>query len=71
MLDVLADGNKHTKDELRLAIDPSGNVDDNNLRVQLTKLNEKLRPIGQEVVCISLGANKVMYRHMRLINTGE
>lgn len=71
ILDVLADGNKHSKDELIKAIDPTGQASEQNLRDHISLLNKRLRPVGQEVVCISNGTRQTLYRHMRLINTGD
>ena len=65
MLDVLADGMPHTRQELFACLQ-----DDlsplRNIRAHITFLRKKLAPHGQNIIC-ELYAGKVCYRHVRLL----
>lgn len=61
IIDLLADGRPHTKEEIYAAIgyddlcledDPVKAI---NLRNHVSKLRKILEPVGQDVVCISTG----------------
>ncbi len=50
MLDVLADGHPHTREELHACLyDDMGAM--SNIRAHLTNLRKKLRPAGRDVAC--------------------
>jgi DNA-binding response OmpR family regulator len=65
MLALLADGRMHTKEELQLCLSDelSGF---NAVRIHLTYLRKKLRPIGQDILC-EYNQHKYFYRHVRLL----
>ena len=70
LLQVLADGKSHHREELRKCLpDPLGNY--GNLNVHLTYLRRQLPP-GQVILC-ELVRRQIHYRHARLLgspNTG-
>lgn len=70
ILDYLQDGKRHTREELRLAIDPDGLVDQTGLRNHLRELRRKLRVQGMDVLHEYVGFDRY-YRMVRLISTDE
>ncbi len=69
MLEVLADGLPHTRQELHKCLNdelsPLTAIHD-----PISKLRKVLRPIGQDIVC-ELAPNKggIKYRHVRLLGS--
>ncbi len=69
MLDLLQDGNKHTKEELRKCLeDPESEV--HNINMHLTYLRKKLRPKGYDLACETI-SRETRYRLVRLVSSGE
>ncbi len=68
LLDVLADGQSHQKNDLMAAIGTEATS--SLLRVHLTFLRRKLRPMGQDVVC-ELLQERTYYRQVRKISPSE
>lgn len=66
ILALLSDGLMHTREEMIgcLYDELSGLP---SLRVIVCRMNKKLKPIGQELVCRSMGAHTVRYQHVRLL----
>lgn len=69
ILDILSDGDRHTKHELFECLhDELGLID--NVFIHISNIRNKLRPIGEYIVCeVDRGRN--YYRHVRLINKSE
>lgn len=64
MLTILADGKAHTRQELFACLSDDM-ADLSAIKWHLSKLREKLRPMGQDVICeINMG---IKYRHVRLL----
>lgn len=65
ILAVLADGLPHSSEELLKCIgddlSPSG-----NLRVHLSLLRKKLRPLGEDILC-EYSYRTYSYRHVKLL----
>jgi DNA-binding CsgD family transcriptional regulator len=67
MLRVLSDGLPHSRDELQLCLwDNLGAV--SNIRCHLTSIRRKLRPRGEDVLCV-IHRSRPAYRHVKLICT--
>lgn len=70
ILDLLRDGERHLREEI-LEVIGNGTIDEVgtklNLRQHIFHMNKKLRPIGQEVVCIIGKSYSIGYRHVRLL----
>ena len=65
ILDVLSDGQGHSTEELRKCLwDELTDV--STVRVHLTQMRAKLRPIGQDILY-----RDSMYRHVRLVSISE
>lgn len=65
MVDVLSDGQPHRREELHAClVDELGAVE--NIRVHLSALRAKLRPLGEDILCEYRG-HQFYYRHVRLI----
>lgn len=69
VIDALSDGKPHLKQELR---DVLGCEEDdyNKLRVTISNLRIRLRPIGQDIVC-RVQYRRIYYQHVRLLNSSE
>lgn len=66
ILSVLADGGPHTVGQLLARIGDS-QMTAHNLRCHLSILRKKLRPIGQDILCVKLMAARSAYRQVALI----
>ncbi len=65
MLDVLADGMPHTRRELHACLeDDLGSL--SNVQRHVHSIRKKLRPSGQDVVCV-WSNGPVCYRQVRLL----
>jgi DNA-binding response OmpR family regulator len=65
MLLVLADGLPHRPQELHACLhDDLGPL--SNIRWHIGKLREKLRPLGQDIVC-EVNCRRFYYRHVKLL----
>lgn len=65
ILERLADGMPHTAKELHGCLcDDLGDL--SNVRAHLSRLRKKLRPRGEDIVCI-VGNHANAYRHVRLL----
>ncbi len=68
MLAVLADGMRHTKEELISCLwDEMGTI--GTVNVHLTYLRKILRPMGQDIICENDGRRRNGYRHVRLLKS--
>jgi hypothetical protein len=67
ILNLLVDGRKHASAELKLAIDPTGQADDQNLSWHLSKIREKLRKRGQTISPMGYSEDGLFYQWMRNI----
>ena len=67
MMDVLSDGNRHTKEELHGCLpDELGST--NNIKVHISNMRKKLQPSGRDIVCISRGYRRsVLYQLVQLL----
>lgn len=63
ILSILSDGQRHSKEEIRLAIDYL--AEDQTIWAQISLLR-KVLPVGEEIVCESF-RRKTHYRHVRLL----
>jgi DNA-binding response OmpR family regulator len=64
ILDVLADGRPHSRQELRHVLwDEEG--DRRTVRVHLCAIRKTLRPVGEDVIC-ELHNGTICYRRIRL-----
>ena len=69
MLDVLADGLPHTREELHACLpDELGPL--GNIRRHLVAIRKVLRPKGHDIVCERV-RRRSHYRHVRLLGSGE
>lgn len=70
ILAVLSDGMPHTREELHgCLMDELGDL--SNVKVHITYLRRKLRPMGQDIVYYCHTRREMRYRHVRLLNTLE
>ena len=67
MLDILADGRIHTKEELHTCCGPSSL---SVVAVHIVYLRKKLRPIGQDIVCV-FERRRIHYRQVRLLGPAD
>ena len=68
ILDILADGRPHSREELKKLL-PDGEMNGKKaLPGHITNLRKKLNPIGESVLC-ELHKRQIHYRHVRLIST--
>lgn len=66
MLEVLADGMPHTKEELHACLwDEQGPL--SNIRAHICIIRKSLQPIGQDIVCEIRRNRKTYYRQVRLL----
>ena len=68
ILKMLSDGQRHKRTELMKLL-PSGSTDYRALSAQITRLREKLKPHGQDIIC-EYNQRAIHYRHIRLIGRG-
>ncbi len=61
---VLADGMRHNRDELRLAMSEDANL--NALAANIFRIRPKLRAKGEDIIC-EYYHKRFYYRHVRLI----
>lgn len=64
ILAVLADGRRHDREELRLAIDEL--CSEQNLKNHLKLLRDRMRPRGEDIVCV-IYQRRGWYQHVRLL----
>lgn len=65
MLDLLADGISHSREELRALLpDELGAI--SNIRTHLTAIRKQLRPQGRDIIC-EIRAGQTYYRHVRVL----
>ncbi len=69
MLEVLSDGRPHPKSDLHACL-PDQEGDASNIKVHLSHMRVKLRPMGKDILCVFLNRKK-MYRLVRLISNDE
>ena len=65
MLQVLADGMAHTREELHACL-PDELSALSAIKRHLTEIRKKLRPQGQDIIC-QLKDRRPLYRHVRLL----
>jgi hypothetical protein len=66
MLAVLADGQRHLRQELQACLyDELGPI--KNIQCHLSVLRRELRPLGQDILCEVYNGN-LYYRQVRLLN---
>jgi len=65
MLEVLADGLPHAREELHTCL-PYKNGIITNIGPHLTAIRRQLRPIGHDIIC-EVVRRRPFYRHVRLI----
>lgn len=69
MLEVLADGQRHTRVELEACLYDEFGIDKaKSVGVQLVRLRKKLRPRGHDVVCV-FAYRKWLYQHIILLGS--
>lgn len=67
MLALLADGKPHSREELQACLaDDLGSV--RNVAPHVSMMRRVLRPNGEEILC-ELVANRICYRHVKLLVT--
>lgn len=64
---ILADGQRHAKEELQDAIKPSGV---NAARMMVVRLRKLLRPKGQDIIC-EYDHGRFYYRQVRLLGSSD
>lgn len=65
MLDVLSDGQAHTREELHACLpDEMGAL--SNIQAHLCAIRKQLRPIGQDILC-EFKHRTLHYRHIGLL----
>jgi len=65
ILNKLADGKPHTKEELLTVMPDPEFANVGNLRVHITRIRKKIQPKGHDIVCVSKG--KFYYQWVRLL----
>ena len=65
ILEVLADGGRHLKAELKNSL-PDKEASPKTVAVHICYLRKKLRPIGQDIVC-EYYRRRIHYRQVRLL----
>lgn len=65
ILGVLADGKDHALDELRSATNELN--DWPAVKMAISRLRKKLKPAGQDIVCVCGFGMRRTYRHVRLL----
>lgn len=68
ILKVLSDGKPHTRKELFACL-PDDLASLSSIKPHLTKLRKKLRPLGQEIVCLI--EKHVRYQHVHVVPVNE
>lgn len=69
ILNVLADGRPHSRDELIGCLEDDF-ANRKNLNVHLANLRARIRPVGRDIVC-ELVNRRICYRHVMLISNGS
>jgi len=69
ILEILSDGRNHKREELLISL-PTKSDGLAGLAAHLCRIRKKLRPIGQDIVCV-LYQRQVHYRHVRLLSNNE
>lgn len=65
ILMVLADGLRHTKEELFPCLyDELGSIE--NVKDHISRMRKKLQPRGEDILC-EVYYNRLYYRHVRLL----
>ncbi len=65
ILEVLADGTPHGRQELINCLDDAF-ADRRNLNVHLSNLRARMRPIGEDIVC-RIVSRRICYQHVILL----
>ena len=69
ILDVLSDGQPHSQEELHACLwDDQGSLA--NIRPHITHIRQKLRPLGQDIICEYIDRRR-LYRHVRLLHSAN
>ena len=67
LYNILQDGMPHHKSELLAALDPEGMMENSTFHWHLSKLREKIRPGGHDIIC-QLIHRQHKYRIVRTIS---
>lgn len=62
LLEILSDGENHSREELLKACGPAGKA---TVKAHICYLRKKLRGKNHEIVTVYIYPNKIAYRHMR------
>lgn len=65
VIQLLSDGKRHHREEIKLAIHDD-KIADSTVRAVVFRLNKRLEPVGEKILCEYSG-NRYSYRHVRLI----
>ena len=66
---ALSDGLPHKKKDL-LKIVSQKEIQSNNLNMHISKIRQKIRPLGQDIICELIGYS-INFRHVRLLNSNN
>lgn len=69
MLNVLADGQAHTREELHACLEDELSAK-NAIKNHITAIRKRIQPVGQDVIC-EWRDRKYQYRQIRLISMGD
>lgn len=69
IMDLLADGKRHTRDELFSCLEDEMQKKD-NVNVHLTYIRRKIRPVGHDIISISQQGT-TYYQHVTLVSTDD
>ncbi len=67
MLEVLSDGEPHSRQELHACLydnDPQASL--SNINNHITAIRAKIKPLGESILCV-LVARQPHYRHVKLL----
>jgi len=67
MLEILADGKLHAKEELHVCCGPSSV---SVVKLHILNLNKVLRPLKQEILGV-MRSRKAYYKHVRMLSADE
>lgn len=72
IIEVLSDGKPHSKQELMNRCGMDEQYCRTALNFHMTYLRQKIRPLGQDIVCPRLPpGNTIWFQHVRLLNNRE
>jgi hypothetical protein len=71
ILAILSDGMPHRPAELKMALANEELASMNALRVHLAHIRQKLRPRGEDIVCLWGWKECHRYRHVRLLHSAN